>query len=63
MLGTAIANLGDMISVTFHPKNFNHGDIAYFPPLKMTDRNKTRENGMVSTHSDVQRGSANWKTS
>ena len=29
----------------------------------MTDRNQTCRNGRVSTHSDVQRGSANWQTS
>ena len=31
--------------------------------LKMTDRNQTYQNGRVSTHSDVQRGSANRQTS
>ena len=31
--------------------------------LKMTNQNQIYENGRVSTHSDVQRGSANWKTS
>ena len=29
----------------------------------MTDRNRTYQNGRVSTHSDVQCGSANWQTS
>ena len=29
----------------------------------MTDRNQTYQNGRVFTHSDVQRGSANWQTS
>ena len=31
--------------------------------LKMTDRNQTYQNGRVSTHSDVRRGSANRQTS
>ena len=29
----------------------------------MTDRNQTCQNGRVSTHSNVKRGSANWQTS
>ena len=31
--------------------------------LRMTDRNQTYQNGRVSTHSHVQRGSAYWQTS
>ena len=34
-----------------------------FIGVKMTDRNQTCRNGRVSTHSDVQRGSANRQTS
>ena len=31
--------------------------------LNITDRNQTSRNGRVSTHSDVQHGSANWQAS
>ena len=37
--------------------------VSLFLVLNMTDRNQTCRNGRVSTHSDVQRGSANWQTS
>ena len=37
--------------------------VSLFIGVKMTDRNRTYQNGRVSTHSDVQCGSANPQTS
>ena len=37
--------------------------VSLFLVLNMTDRNRTCRNGWVSTHSDAQCGSANWRMS